>query len=51
MASIRSEIRTMRSMGANTSATPGPFGCGKTRPKRKITPRSYSLRILIDDSK
>jgi hypothetical protein len=27
---------------------PGPFGTGKARPSRKITPRSYSRRILME---
>src|SRR5205807_8978270 len=47
-ASWRSEIRTMRSTGANTRMIPGPLGLGSSRPRRKITPRSYSRRILIE---
>jgi hypothetical protein len=29
---------------------PGPF-CAINRPRRKITPRSYSRRILIDEAR
>ena len=47
-ASCRNEIRTMRSIGANTRMMPGPFAFGSKRPRRKITPRSYSARILIE---
>jgi len=39
---------TMRSMGENTRMIPGPFGLESTRPSRKITPLSYSLRILME---
>src|SRR5260370_29193712 len=46
----RSEIRTMRSIGRKTRISPGPFGCGKTRPRRKTTARSYSERILMEVS-
>ena len=45
---MRRLTRTMRSMGANTSTTPGPFGWGRSLPSRKMTPRSYSRRILIE---
>ena len=48
MTTVRRLTRTMRSMGANTRTTPGPFGCGSSLPSRKITPRSYSARMLID---
>src|SRR5271157_694460 len=51
MVSMRRETRTMRSMGANTRMMPGPFGCGSTRPSRKITPRSYSRSILMEVSR
>src|ERR1700737_541525 len=47
-ASWRSEIRTMRSTGTNTRMIPGPLAFGSSRPRRKITPRSYSRRILIE---
>src|SRR4026207_562642 len=49
--STRNETRTMRSMGAKTRMMPGPLGLGSTRPRRKITPRSYSARILMEDSR
>ena len=48
IASWRSEMRTIRSTGANTRMMPGPFSCPSKRPRRKITPRSYSARILIE---
>ena len=38
----------MRSNGAKTRISPGPLGSGSSRPSRKITPRSYSRRILIE---
>src|ERR1700693_6096248 len=41
----------MRSTGANTRMSPGPFASGSTRPRRKMTPRSYSRRILIELSR
>ena len=50
-ASCRSETRTMRSIGANTRMMPGPFAVPSNRPSRKMTPRSYSARILIEFSK
>src|ERR1017187_3652748 len=48
--SMRSDTRTIRSTGANTKTSPGPFGSFSNRPSRKITPRSYSRRILIEFS-
>ena len=48
MTMVRSPTRTMRSIGANTKMTPGPFGRGYSLPKRKITPRSYSFRTLME---
>src|SRR6202021_869877 len=50
-ASWRNETRTMRSIGANTRMTPGPLAALKRRPRRKITPRSYSANILTELSK
>src|SRR5450759_1954741 len=41
----------MRSIGAKTRMTPGPFSLGSSLPNRKMTPRSYSARILIDPRK
>ena len=43
--------RAIRSIGANTRMMPGPFGAGSSLPSRKITPRSYSFRILIEVSR
>src|SRR5579862_1713740 len=48
---MRSDTRTIRSMGLNTRITPGPLARDSTRPRRKITPRSYSARILMDESR
>src|SRR3989338_6576190 len=36
---------TIRSMGNKTKTIPGPLGSPNTRPRRKITPRSYSFKI------
>src|SRR5262245_54909456 len=47
-ATVRRLTRTMRSMGRNTRITPGPFGRGRSFPRRKMTPRSYSDRILTE---
>jgi hypothetical protein len=47
-ASWRSEMRTILSIGAKTRKIPGPFASGSSRPRRKITPRSYSGRILME---
>ena len=51
MTIVRRLTRTIRSIGANTRMTPGPFGCGSSLPSRKITPRSYSARILMELSR
>ncbi len=48
-ASCRSETRTMRSNGLKTKMMPGPLGSSSRRPRRKITPRSYSARILMQE--
>ena len=45
---VRRLTRTIRSMGANTRITPGPFGPTRSLPSLKITPRSYSGRILME---
>ena len=37
----------MRSTGQKTMISPGPLGLGMARPRRKTTPRSYSLRIRM----
>ncbi len=34
--------------GAEDEDDAGTFGVGETRPRRKMTPRSYSLRILME---
>jgi len=34
-----------------TRISPGPLACGSSRPMRKITPRSYSERILMEESR
>src|SRR5712692_2190143 len=47
--SIRRDTRTMRSTGTKTKQTPGPLGFVSTRPRRKMTPRSYSARILMEE--
>ena len=51
MASTRNDMRTMRSIGEKTRTTPGPLGVASTRPSRKTTPRSYSARILMLESR
>src|SRR5512133_818498 len=38
----------MRSRGAKTKINPGPLAADSSRPRRKITPRSYSARILME---
>ena len=44
---VRSDILIMRSIGQNRKKMPGPLACGSTRPRRKITARSYSLSTRI----
>ena len=44
---VRSGMVTIRSSGQKRKMRPGPFGSASTRPRRKTTPRSYSLRTLI----
>ena len=46
--SCRRLMRTIWSIGRKTRMMPGPLGAPSTRPSRKITPRSYSRRILIE---
>src|SRR5437588_7624912 len=49
---VRVETLTMRSKGQKMSTNPGPRGCLPTRPRKKVTARSYSCRMLIQrDSK
>ena len=51
MTIVRRLTRTIRSMGANTKMTPGPFGASSSFPRRNTTARSYSFRILIELSR
>src|SRR6266571_2501148 len=44
---VRSDTRTMRSIGKNTRAIPGPFAASSSRPRRNTTALSYSFRILM----
>src|SRR5262245_13035090 len=48
MVTVRKLTLTIRSIGRKTRITPGPLAAGNTRPSLKITPRSYSGRILIE---
>src|SRR5436309_13629531 len=50
-ASCRSEMRTILSIGAKTRKMPGHLASLSRRPGRKMTPRSYSGRILIELSR
>src|SRR3989338_9959369 len=45
---VLNETRTIRSMGQKTRIIPGPLALGSNRPSRKMTPRSYSLNILME---
>src|SRR4028118_1778016 len=47
MVTVLRSILTMLSMKGSRIKSPGPFGPPCTRPRRKITPRSYSLTILM----
>ncbi len=51
MTIVRRLTLTIRSIGANTRMTPGPFGASSSLPSLNTTPRSYSLRILIELSR
>ena len=44
---VRKSTRIMRSTGPKTMISPGPLGLGMARPRRKITPRSYSFRTRM----
>src|SRR5262245_46477643 len=44
---VRRSTLTIRSMIGIRRKTPGPFGSGSRRPRRKMTPRSYSRATLI----
>src|SRR3954469_25562970 len=44
---VRRSTRTMRSTTGISTNSPGPFGCGSSRPSRKTMPRSYSRATLI----
>ena len=45
---VRRLTRAMRSMGHATRMSPGPLARGRSFPRRKMTPRSYSLRIFTE---
>jgi len=47
MVIVRVSTRTMRSTTGMRMMRPGPF-VGMIRPRRKMTARSYSLRIRMD---
>src|SRR5579863_4846521 len=44
---VRKSTRIMRSTGEKTTINPGPLGLVMARPRRKITPRSYSFRTRM----
>jgi hypothetical protein len=44
---VRRSTFTIRSITGMRRKRPGPFGSGSSRPRRKITPRSYSRATLI----
>ena len=43
---VRSDTRTILSMGQKMGITPGPLSFLSTRPKRKTTARSYSRKMF-----
>src|SRR5204862_298026 len=45
---VRRSTLTIRSITGTSRIRPGPF-CAISRPRRKITPRSYSLRTRTDE--
>src|ERR671920_679500 len=47
MVTVLKSILTILSTNGRRIKSPGPLGPPCTRPRRKITPRSYSLTILI----
>src|SRR4028119_102215 len=47
MVTVLKSILTILSTNGRRMNSPGPFGPPCTRPRRKITPRSYSLTTLI----
>ena len=46
MVTVLRSILTILSTSGHNRKSPGPFGPPWTRPRRKITPRSYSLTTL-----
>jgi hypothetical protein len=44
---VRRSTLTIRSTMGMRMNRPGPFGCGNSRPRRKMMPRSYSRATLI----
>src|SRR5918992_18980 len=47
MVTVLKSILTILSTSGHNKKSPGPFGPPWTRPRRKITPRSYSLTTLM----
>src|SRR5215216_1373081 len=47
MVTVLKSILTILSTSGNNKKSPGPFGPPWTLPRRKITPRSYSLTTLM----
>src|SRR5215218_3515079 len=48
---VRRSTFTIRSTIGISRNSPGPFGCGSSRPSRKTIPRSYSRATLIADTR
>jgi hypothetical protein len=44
---VRRSTFTIRSTTGISRKSPGPLGSGSSRPRRKMTPRSYSRATLI----
>src|SRR5437879_5955925 len=44
---VRRSTRTIRSTTGISQISPGPFGCGNSRPSRKPIARPYSRKTLI----
>src|SRR5918993_5616205 len=47
MVTVLRSILTILSTSGRRMKSPGPFGPPRTRPRRKMTPRSYSLTTLM----
>src|SRR6478672_6308613 len=48
---VRRSTLTMRSTIGMRMKSPGPFGSGSSRPRRKMMPRSYSRATLIAENR